>query len=137
MHDRTGGDELQRQRVANKDISVRTAHDGLSDLEADGLNDVTLLAIRVVDERDTGAAVGIVLNRSDRAGDSVLLALEVDEAKLLLMTAAVMAHGHGAGGVTTTGAGLDGEQRLVRFIRRDVVVDQLRSEAERRGNRSK
>src|SRR5271168_1174728 len=42
VHDRTGRDELQRQRVANQDIGLGAAHDLLSDLESDGLDDVAL-----------------------------------------------------------------------------------------------
>ena len=58
------------------------------------------------------------------------LSLEVDDAKLLLVTAAVVAHAERTGVVAAAGALLDSEQRLMRLVRRDVVVDELRREAE-------
>ena len=126
VHRRAGRNVLQRQRVADENIGVRAAHDRLTDRETDGLNDVALLAVRVVDQRDARAAVRIVLDGRDGAGDAVLVALEVDEAQLLLVTAALVADGERAGAVAAAGALLDSEQRLMRLVRRDVVVDQLR-----------
>src|SRR5258705_7261903 len=126
---RTGGDVLERQSVADENICVGAAHDRLTDGETDGLNDVALLAVRVVDQRDAGAAVRIVFNGRDGAGDAVLVALEVNDAKLLLVTAAVVAHAERTGVVAAAGALFDSEQRLVRLVRRDVVGDELRREA--------
>ena len=82
-------------------------------------------------------AVRIVLDRRDLARNAELVALEVDEAQLLLVPAAVVAHGQVAGVAAAAGALLDCQQRLVRLVRRQVVVDQLRLEAQRRGDRSK
>ena len=62
----------------------------------------------------------------------VLVALEVDDAKLLLVSAALVTNGQAAGVVASAGALLDGKQRLVRLVRRQVVVDQLGREAEGR-----
>ncbi len=137
MHRRTGGNVLQRQRVADQDVRLRAAHDLLSDLQSDGLDDVALLAVRVVDQRDARAAVRIVLDRRNGARNPELVALEVDQAKLLLVAAALVTHGQSAGAVTAAGALLDCQQRLVRLVRRQIVVDELRLEAESRGNRSK
>jgi hypothetical protein len=53
------------------------------------------------------------------------------------MTAAVVAHRHTASIVAAASALLDSEQRLMRLVRRDVIVDELRREAEGWGNRSK
>ena len=58
-------------------------------------------------------------------GMPILVALEVDKAQLLLVTAAVVAHGQSAGVVASAGALLHCKQRLVRLVRRQVVVDQL------------
>ena len=121
---------FKRQRVADENVSVRTAHDRLPDREPDRLDDVALLAVRIVDQRDAGAAVRIVLDRRHGARNPELVALEVDEPQLLLVTAAVMTHGESAGAVAAAGALLDFEQRLMRLVRRDVVVDELRRKAE-------
>ena len=80
---------------------------------------------------------GIVLDGRDLAGNAELVALEVDQAQLLLVAAAVVAHGHVDRSCAAAGALLDCQQRLVRLVRRDVVVDQRRLEAERWGDRSK
>jgi len=80
---------------------------------------------------------GIVLDGRDSAGDAVLVALEVDEAQLLLVAAALMADGQLAHVVAATGTLLDREQRLVRLVGCDVVVDQLRLKTEGRCRGSK
>ena len=53
--------------------------------------DVALLAVRVVDQRDVGAAVGVVLDRRHPGRDAVLGALEVDLAVAALGPAAAVA----------------------------------------------
>ena len=65
-----GGNVLQRQRVADQNVGVRPAHDLLPDLQPDRLNDVALLAVRIVHQRDARAAVRIVLNGRDGARES-------------------------------------------------------------------
>jgi hypothetical protein len=54
------------------------------------MQDVPLLSIGVHDERDAGAAVRIVFDLGDLAGDPELIPLEVDLAVLPLMAAAPM-----------------------------------------------
>jgi len=130
MHNRSRRDELQRQRIADEDIGLRPAHDRLTDSETNRLNDVALLAVRVVDQRDAGAAVRIVLDRRNSSGDPELVALEVNKAQLLLVTATVVTHRKAAVVVAAAGALLDSEQRLMRLVCRDVIVDKLRREAE-------
>ena len=98
------GNVLQRQRVADQNVGVRPAHDLLPDLQPDRLNDVALLAIRIVHQRDARAAVRIVLDRRDRARNAVLVALEVDEAQLLLVAAALVANGQAARRVAAASA---------------------------------
>ena len=124
VHNRTDRDVLERQSIADQNIGLGAAHDRLANLQPDGLNDVALLAVSIADKSDTRAAVRIVLDGSNRTRNAVLLALEVNNAQLLLVAAAVMAHGK------ATGTLFDGEQRLMRLVRRQVVVDQLRREAE-------
>src|SRR3984885_493962 len=126
----TGRNVLQRQSIADEDVGVRATHDRLANRETDRLDDVALLAVSVVNQSNAGAAVRVVLNRRHRAGDTVLITLEVDEAQLLLVTAAVMTDGERASAVAAAGALLNSEQRLMRLVRRDVVVDETRRKAE-------
>jgi hypothetical protein len=62
-----GRNVFERQSVADENIRVRAAHDRLTDRETDGLNNVALLAVGVVDQRNAGAAVRIVLDSRDGA----------------------------------------------------------------------
>ena len=73
--------------------------------------DVALLAVVVVEQRDTSVAVGVVLDGGNRGGDAVLVALEVDDAVLLLVAAAPVTGGLAAVGVAPTGAGLGTARR--------------------------
>src|ERR1017187_5907756 len=137
VHDRSQRNVLQRKRIADQNVGFGSAHDLLSDLQANRLDDVALLAIRVVNQRDARAAVRIVLNGRDSGRDAVLVTLEVDQAKVLLVASALVADGHAARRVPSAGARLDREQRLMRLVRGQVVVHQLGLEAKCRGNRSK
>ena len=76
------------RRVSNKDVGLGTTDNFLSDLQAIGLKDVTLLAIRVAQQRDARRTVRIVFDRSDRRRDSLLVALEIDQAQLALVASA-------------------------------------------------
>ena len=55
--------------------------------------DVALLAVGVVQQRDVGGAVGVVLDRGDARGHAVLAPLEVDPSVEALGAAAAVARG--------------------------------------------
>src|SRR5690606_28182920 len=87
------------QREADGDVPEPVAVSDLrlggvarEDLRADAQphrsEDVALLAVGVVQERDAGAAVRIVFDRHDAGRDAVLLATEVDATVLALVSAA-------------------------------------------------
>src|SRR5215467_7898491 len=63
VHGRADGDVGERDRVADAHRGVRTGLDRVADLEAERREDVALLAVLVVDERDPCAAVWVVLDR--------------------------------------------------------------------------
>ena len=79
-----------------------------------GREDVALLAVRVVEQGDARGAVRIVLDRGDLRRNAALVALEVDVAVLLLVTAADEARGDAALGVAAAGLRLALGQRLLR-----------------------
>ena len=83
---------LDRQRVADLDVGARTGFDRVADLETQRREDVALLAVAVVQQRDAARAVRIVLDRRDLRRDAVLGALEIDDAILLARAAAFVAH---------------------------------------------
>src|SRR2546430_17001384 len=88
---RTHRDVLEGDRVADPHRSVDARFDGVADLEAQRRQDVALLAVLVVDERDARAPVGIVLDGRDLARHPDFVALEVDLAVNLSVAATLVA----------------------------------------------
>jgi len=132
---RAGWNVAQGHRIADQDVGVRTADNLRSRLQPVGMQDVTLLAVGVREQRDTGRAIGIVLNRNHGRRDPGLVALEVNQAQLALVTAAAEPASHIARIAPSAGPLLRFGQRLVRTIRGQLVVDQRRLEASRLGRR--
>src|SRR6188472_2649781 len=90
VDDRADGHVAQRERVADRDLRARARLHRGPDPEAVRGEDVALLAVGVVQQRDVCRAVRVVLDRRDLRGHPVLAALEVDPAvQTLGATAAV------------------------------------------------
>src|SRR3954463_14097635 len=100
------------------------------------MKDVTLLAVRVVEQRNVGRAVRIVFDRSNSRRDTGLVALEIDDTDLALMSATTMPNRRVTTVATSTAALFRLGQRLVRPVRRDLVIDQRRLETQSRSHRS-
>src|ERR1019366_4281325 len=100
------------------------------------IHNVALLAIGVVQQGDTRRAIRIVLNRGDGRRNPELVALEVDDAQLALVSPAMVPDGQIAAIAASASALLGLGQRLVRTVRRQVIVDRARGEPPRRSNRS-
>src|SRR5205814_8640702 len=90
-------DAGEREGVADEDVGVRARHHGRADLQSVRREDVALLAVDVIQQRDARAAIGIVLNRRDLRGNPTLVTLEVDVAIALLVAAADEARSHTSG----------------------------------------
>src|SRR5699024_9172553 len=84
----TGRDVAQRQVVAGLDVGSRTGlHDGALRQTTRG-EDVTLLTVGVVQQRDVRGAVRVVLDVCDLGGDAVLvITTEVDDTVAPLVAA--------------------------------------------------
>src|SRR5207247_2046123 len=91
VDERAGRDVLERQGVARLDVGVGARLHDRPDAQAGRRQDVALEAVRVMEERDAGRAVRVVLDRRDLRGHSVLGALEVDHAVTALVAAALVA----------------------------------------------
>src|ERR671936_1228411 len=72
------GDVAERERVARADLRPIAGHQGIAHRQPVGSEDVALLAVAVVEQRDPRAAVGVVLDVGDLRRDAVLVATEVD-----------------------------------------------------------
>ena len=82
----------EAHRVARLRLRVGAGHQRLPDLEAEGREDVALLAVRVVQQRDVRRAVRIVFDRRHARGHAELVALEVDHAVAALRTTTTTAN---------------------------------------------
>src|SRR5690606_25698078 len=97
VHERTRGDVAQREAVAGLDVRRRAVLDAVALLQAGGRQDVALLAVHVVQQRDAGGPVRVVLDVSDLGRDAVLVVpAEVDDAVGTLVAAALVAGGDAA-----------------------------------------
>src|SRR6267378_2415542 len=127
----------QRHRVADADIRARTGHDAVADVQALLRQDVALLAVRVVQQRDARRAVRIVLDRRHARRNGELVAPEVDAPVLPLVAAALPAGGDMALVVTPAGASQRLEQRLLRLRLGDFGEVGDRAKARGRRHRPK
>src|SRR4051794_9897762 len=91
VHGGAGRDQAQRQAVADGDVGALAGLDGHAHTQAVRREDVALVAVGVVDQRDVGGAIRVVLDRGHARRHAVLLALEVDHAVLALGAAAAVA----------------------------------------------
>ena len=121
VHERALRDIAKRQRVARQDVGRLAGDDRVSHLQPQGLEHVALLAIRVGDERDARGAVRVVLDRRHRAGNVLLVPLEVDDPVQTLVTATTPPAGEFAGVVAAARALQRFGQRSVRGIDGDLV----------------
>src|SRR5207248_409631 len=94
VHDRTGRDVAQRQAVARLDVGGRTVLDLVALLHTGRAEDVALLPVGVVQQRDARGAVGVVLDVRDLGRHAVFVgAPEVDHSVRPLVAAALVPGG--------------------------------------------
>src|SRR5258706_4531459 len=121
MDGRADGDVQQREGVADAQWRFFPALDRVAYFEPKRRQDVALLAVLVMDEGDAGAAVGVVLDGRDLAGNAVLVALEVDLSVELAVAAALVACGDAALVVAAGVGGQRFDERLLGFVGGDLV----------------
>src|SRR5690606_8003773 len=121
VDDRSRRDVPQREVVARLDVSRGTVLDEVALLELLRREDVALLAVRVVQQRDARGAVGVVLDVRDLRRHAVLVVTtEVDHAVGALVATTLVAHGHTTGIVTAALVVQRADQRLLRRGPRDL-----------------
>src|SRR5690606_37613082 len=121
VHDGTGRDVAQRQVVARLDVSARARLDDVALLQLLRREDVALLAVEVVQQRDARGAVGVVLDVRDAGVDAVLVvATEVDHAVLALVATTDVTGRDATLVVATAGLRQRTQQRLLGRRPRDL-----------------
>src|SRR5690606_30322048 len=109
----SGGDVAEGKGVPGPDIGVRAGSEDVAGLHTHRGQDVSLLAVHVVEEGDTRIAVGVVFDPGHLGGHAVLVAAEVDDPIPLLVTPAAMAGGDPTVGVAASGRLLLVDERLL------------------------
>ena len=116
MHGGTDRDVAQRQVVARLDVGADAGLHTVAPLEVLGRDDVPLLAVGVVQQRDAGGAVRVVLDVRDLRRHAVLVvATEVDDPVGALVTATLVTGGDPALVVATALLGQGAGERLLRL----------------------
>jgi hypothetical protein len=132
---RADRDVAQRQAVARLDAGIEPRHQLRSDGHAARRDDVAPLAVRIEQQRDVGAAVRVVFEPLDLGADAVLVALEVDDPVVVLVTAALVANRDVAVVVAAGSALLGLDERSDRRALVQIGVDDLDERAPARRRR--
>ena len=122
---------LQRKGIAGNDVCLRSRHDCLPHFQAYRRDDVPLLAVKIVKQRDQRRAIRIVLDGCDLRRYALLVALEVYDPVEPLCATAPTAHGNVAIVVAAGYSLLRLQQRLVRSISRYLIMGEVRLKAPR------
>ncbi len=100
MHHGTYRDVTQRHRVADLVSGTLAGHNGIAIRQSARRNDVAVLTILVHQQGNMGAAVGIVFNTFYGSGNAILVALEIDNPVVPLVTATAVTNGNTSGVIT-------------------------------------
>src|SRR5690606_4132414 len=123
VHGGADRDVGQRQRVAGADGRIAAGDHLVTGLQPLRGDDVATLAVDVHQQRDVGGAVRVVLDPLHAGGDALLVALEVDDAVVLLVAATDVPGGDPAMVVAAAGLGLLLDQGGVRGTLVQVRMD--------------
>src|SRR6185295_4772021 len=121
VDERADRHQRQRHRVADRDVRAGAGLHGHADAQAVGREDVALLAVGVVEQRDVRRPVRVVLDRGDLRRHAVLaVALEVDLAVQPLGAATAVTRGLAAVGVAAARLLEALDERLLGLALRDL-----------------
>ena len=114
-------DRREGQGVAVLDRGIGPGDHRLTDGHVGGSQDVALLAVGVIQQRQAGVAVRVVVNRGHLGGHPVLVATEVDDAIEPFVAAAAVAAGDHAAVVAALVAVLGDHQPPFPVLARDLA----------------
>ena len=113
VHDGADWHEAQWQGVADFDVGLRAAVHTHAYFETLRRKDVAFRAVFVMQQRDAAGAVWIVFNCGNLGFVCVCVALEVDNAILLFVPAALVTRGDATVRIATASRSFLGEQRAL------------------------
>jgi hypothetical protein len=102
VHNRTDRNIAQWQAVTRFDSSIPATLDSITGPQALGRNNISALAVGVQHQRDMRRAVRIMFYALNAAIDTVLVALEVDNTIVFLMTSTAVTRRYATGVVSAT-----------------------------------
>ena len=127
-------DSTEWQGISEAYRGIRSGGNLHSDRRANWGDDVTFLAIDIVNKRDVGAASGIVLKLLYDPGNAMLVAVKVDFSQPTLVPAPPVSDRNPAVRITSSGFTLSRNKALLRLVfSLDSKVNQSRHEPSRRG----
>ena len=132
----TNRNVLDRQCVARLDVSAGGRNNSVANRQTLRCDDVALVAILVLNQRDVCGTVRVVFDGQDGSLDVHLVALEVNDSVLLLVTAALVTYGDSAIAVTAGMLLLLFQKALFRLDLGKTAVVNYGHVASRRGGRS-
>src|SRR4051812_25182075 len=114
-------DVAERQGVPRPDLRALAGHQSVADAQSLGREDVTLLAVDVVEQRDARAPVRVVLDVRHLRRHAVLVPPEVDGSEPSLVAAALVPRGDAALRVAAGALAPLLHERLLRTGARDLL----------------
>ncbi len=133
MNDRTKRHQRQRKRIARANVRAGTGLNRISDRQADGRQDISLIPICIRDQCDTSRTIGIILHPDDFARHPDFIPLEIDNAVQTLMPAATKSRRNPPEIVSPAGARQRRSQAFFRLLfRQRLVLDSRHAAAARR-----
>lgn len=122
MNGGTYGDILKHKGVARFDVRAGSADNGVAYVKSERAEDISLFAVGICKECDIRATVRIVLYGYYLCGDTVFVALEVDDSVLGSVAATDVSDGDSTEIVSATGLVDADEEALFRFGRGDFRI---------------
>src|SRR5437899_3768968 len=121
VHGGTHRDVDQRKRVARANVGPRAGNQAVAHTQALRSQDVTLLAVGVVQQSDPRGAIGIVFDVRDLRRNAVLVPPEVDHPVLALVPAALVPRGDPAVDVSPGALAHRARERLLGGVAGDLL----------------
>ena len=122
VNHRAGRNVANLQRIARQNFRARAVLHRHAHFQAHRLQNVALLAIRIMQQGNARRTVRVVFDRRHFRGNPGLLAPEIHVAVFLLVPAAAMPGGHFAVRISSAGALLHFHQRFFRCLLGDLAL---------------
>src|SRR6266498_1251417 len=101
MDQSADGDIGDREGIPGTDFGPRASHDHIANFEIHRCDNVALLAIHINQQRKSGCAVRVILNRGHFRRNIALITFEINNADKAAMTTTAMTNCHASIRITT------------------------------------